>query len=378
MTDTKGDCVMNNKVKNIVVTLTFVVFMVVIVSMCVVSYFNPVEKSESERRPLAQFPEEITWDGVLDKTVIDKFEDYTVDQFPWREFFRSLKAKFQFNVLGLKENNGMTVVDGTIAKIESDFNPDLVDYSIGRLQYVYNKYLADNGGDKFVAIVPDKNYFLGRDYGYPAPDYAGLVEKVKEMLPGMTYVDIFECLELSDYYRTDTHWSQDKIGEVVDKLAAEMGISDRLSGSYEQKTLEGFKGVYYLQSALYPTPDTLVYLTNETLEACTVYDYETNKTYGIYNFEKFEGNDGYDFFLSGTRALLRIDNPNATTDEELIIFRDSFGSSLTPLLVEGYKSIYVVDIRYVMPDLLDKMIDFENKDVLYMYSAIVLNQKAFK
>ena len=75
---------------------------------------------------------------------------------------------------------------------------------------------------------------------------------------------------------------------------------------------------------------------------------------------------------------MRIDNPNATTDEELIVFRDSFGSSFIPLLAEGYKSIYVVDIRYVMPDLLDKMIDFENKDVLYMYSAIVLNQKAFK
>ena len=326
---------MNNKIKNIVVTLTFVVFMVVLVSMCVVAYFNPVETSESERRPLAQFPEEITWEGVLDKTVIDKFEDYTVDQFPMREFFRSLKAKFQLKVLNLKENNGLTEVDGTIAKIESDFNPALIDYSVGRLEYVYNKYLADNGGDKFVAIVPDKNYFLGRDYGYPAPDYAGLVETVKERLPGMTYVDIFECLELSDYYRTDTHWSQDKIGAVVDKLAAEMGISDRLSGQYRENRLEGFKGVYYLQSALHPTPDTLVYLTNDVLDACTVYDYETKKTYGIYNHELFNSNDGYNFFLSGTRALLRIDNPNATTDEELIIFRDSCGSSLTTLLVEG-------------------------------------------
>ena len=95
-------------------------------------------------------------------------------------------------------------------------------------------------------------------------------------------------------------------------------------------------------------------------------------------FVREDGNAGYDFFLSGTRALLRIDNPNASTDEELIIFRDSFGSSLSPLLVEGYKSIYIVDIRYVMPDMLGMMIDFEGKDVLMMYSALVLNQKAFK
>ena len=109
-----------------------------------------------------------------------------------------------------------------------------------------------------------------------------------------------------------------------------------------------------------------------------MFDYETGETRGIYDFEKLEGKDGYEFFLSGTKALLRVDNPNATTEDELIIFRDSFGSSISPLLVEGYKSVYLVDIRYVVPDLLNRLIDFENKDVLYLYSALVLNSKSFK
>ena len=369
---------MSNKIKNIVVTVTFVVFIAAFVLMCGYRYLNPVAESESERRPLAQFPTNITLDSVVNGDTIEKFEDYAVDQFPLREFFRTLKAKFVFNVLGLKENNGYAVQDDYIVKVESAFNADLIDYSVGRLEYVYNKFLADNGGNKYISIVPDKNYFLGRDYGYPAPDYAALAALVQERLPGMTYVDIFDALSLEDYYRTDTHWSQDKLEGVVEVLAEALGISDRLSGQYEKHELEGFKGVYYLQSALRPTPDTLVYLTNDILESCTVFDYETNKTYGIYNFEAFEGKDGYDFFLSGTKALLRIDNPNATTDKELIIFRDSFGSSLSPLLVEGYKSIYLVDIRYVMPDMLDKLIDFEGKDVLMMYSPLVLNNKAFK
>ena len=49
-----------------------------------------------------------------------------------------------------------------------------------------------------------------------------------------------------------------------------------------------------------------------------------------------------------------------------------------PLLAEGYKSIYVVDIRYIVPDYLGQLIDFEGKDILFIYSALVLNQKAFK
>ena len=77
-------------------------------------------------------------------------------------------------------------------------------------------------------------------------------------------------------------------------------------------------------------------------------------------------------------AICQLFDGKKVTDKELIIVRDSFGSSLAPLLAEGYKSIYVVDIRYVMPDMLGMFIDFEGKDVLFMYSALILNQKAFK
>ena len=369
---------MNNKIKNVVVTTVFACFMAFFVTFCTIAFFNPQKTSESERRPLAQFPQNITFDSIIDKTTIDAFDKYTVDQFPFREFFRSIKANFHLNVLNIKENNSLAVEDGYIAKIEQDFTPELLDYSIGRLQYVYSKYLENNSKDMFVTIVPEKNYYLGRDYGYPSPDYASLVQKLKGALPAMEYIDIFDCLELSDYYRTDTHWSQDKIDSAVLRLAEALGVKDRLSMSYTQHALDGFRGVYYGQSALYPEPDTLVYLTNDVLDACTVYDYETGKVGSVYDSELFYGNDGYNFFLSGTKALLRIDNPNATTSEELIIFRDSFGSSLSPLLAEGYKSIYLVDIRYVMPDALEAMIDFEGKDVLFMYSALILNQKAFK
>ena len=369
---------MNNKIKNIVVTMTMVVFLTLQIILCAVAFVHPAERSDSERRELAQFPKEITWTGILEKTTMDEFEAYTLDQFPFREFFRCIKAHFQMDVLRIKENNGLAVEDGYIAKIESEFNPGLVDYSIGRLEYIYEQYLSGSNEKTYVSIIPDKNYFFGKEFGYPAPDYDALVNKVRASLPGMTYIDLFDCLSLEDYYRTDTHWSQDKLGNVVNKLATEMEISDGLSGNYTEHRLEGFEGVYFSQSALYPQPDTLVYLTNDILDACTVFDYEDGETYGIYNQEQFEGEDSYNFFLSGTRALLRIDNPNATTDKELIIFRDSFGSSLAPLLVEGYKSVYLVDIRYVAPDFLGNLIEFEGKDVLFLYSASILDQKAFK
>ena len=50
-----------------------------------------------------------------------------------------------------------------------------------------------------------------------------------------------------------------------------------------------------------------------------------------------------------------------------------------PLLAEGYASIYVVDIRYVHPDIVTRMIgSVEGMDVLYILSTTVLNAKNFK
>ena len=69
-----------------------------------------------------------------------------------------------------------------------------------------------------------------------------------------------------------------------------------------------------------------------------------------------------------------MENPDAETDRELILFRDSFGSSIAPLLLHNYKKITLVDTRYVRPSLLGKLVDFEGADVLFLYSTLILNQ----
>ena len=374
---------MNNKIKNVVTTVVFVAFIAVFVVMCVFRSFEPVVYSSLEKRPMAQFPEDITWEGIVDKTVIDGFEDYTVDQFPLREFFRYIKAHFAMDVVGLKENNGYIVENGSIGQLTTEFSEDKVEYSIGRLVGMYNMYLKDNGGNKYVCIVPDKNYYFGKDYGYPTADYEGLVNDVKEALPDMEYIDIFDDLTLDSYYKTDWHWNQKELLGVLDTLGKEMGFADRLSGVYTENVLEDYRGGYWDMSGLYPVKaENMTYLTNDVLNACTVYDKAENVTTGLYNPALYESYTQYDFFLSagegGFRSIQRIDNPNATTDKELIVVRDSFGSSLIPLMAEGYKTIHVVDIRSIPYLLLRMHVDFEGKDVLYLFSTMTLNNNEIK
>ena len=79
-------------------------------------------------------------------------------------------------------------------------------------------------------------------------------------------------------------------------------------------------------------------------------------------------------FLSGASPLIVIENPNAETEKELVVFRDSFGSSMAPLLVSDYRKVTLVDTRYIAPRLIGNFVSFDGADVLFLYSTLVLNQ----
>lgn len=327
--------------------------------------------SLSERRKLAQFPE-FSWEELVDGDWITDFEDYTLDQFPFRDAMRSVKAYVQKNLFLQKDNNDVYVVDGNVSKLDYPLNENSVVKAADKFDSLYEKYMADSDVKLYMSVIPDKNYFMAEQNGYLSIDYDRMIRVLQENTD-ITYIDIIPYLELGDYYRTDSHWSQEKLLDVAEVLAEGMGVADRLSGEYETKELSPFYGVYYGQSALSLEPDTIYYLTNEVIENCTTYNAENGETTSVYDEAKFANMDPYDVFLSGATPLLTITNPAGEKGKELIVFRDSFGSSITPLLIEAYETITLVDIRYMRSELLPQFIEFTDQDVLFLYSTMILN-----
>ena len=239
---------------------------------------------------------------------------------------------------------------------------------------MYETYLKDTGSKVFTAVIPDKGYYLAAPNGYPAMDYDLLLKTVEKELPFATHIDITGTLSAKDYYFTDTHWRQEKLLPTAQKICDALGVTSPKAEDFTSVKLDRpFYGVYYGQAALPMESEDLYYLESDLLKNCQVYNYETGKFAPVYDLSKAEGNDPYDIFLSGPQSLLRIENPNATTDKELIVFRDSFGSSLAPLLAQGYKTITLVDIRYLDSRMLGKFLEFNGQDVLFLYSTLVLN-----
>ena len=337
------------------------------------SWFGPAkEVSDSERRPLAQMPA-VTLESVGNGRFMKDFESYSLDQFPLRDNFRTVKSLFHYHILGQKDNNDIYLHEGYAAKQEYPLNPDSVNHALERFNHIYDKYLE--GSKVYMTVVPDKGYYLAEKAGQLSLDYGTLFDLMKNGMPWAEYIDLTGSLSLTDYYRTDTHWRQENLFPAAQTICDAMGISapEQIRSRAVDRP---FYGVYYGQAALPMEPDVLAVLEAEYLKDCTVFDHETGKTTAVYDMTKLDSRDLYDVYLSGARAMLTIDNPHGKADRELIVFRDSFGSSMVPLLIRDYSKVTLVDTRYISSDLLDQFVDFHGQDVLFLYSSLILNSSS--
>lgn len=361
---------MKDNIKNIIVTVSF---FVIVCGLMLANIIMPdSEFSFSERRKLMPVPE-YSAKKLFSGELFEEFEKYSLDQFILRDRFRSLKAFSTFYLFNQRDYNNIYIVDGSINKIVYPLNENSVLNAANKLNEVYGKYLQ--GMNVGYAIIPDKNYFVASKNGYLAMDYDKMMEIMNKNVNNMKYIDLFGCLSFADYYKTDIHWSQERIINVADRILKEMSNDTCLKDvQYIKRELYPFYGSFYGQAALKLEPDTLIYLTNSRLENAVVFDYESMSYSKVYMPDMFGGMDSYDVFLSGAKALITVDNPEGDSNKELILFRDSFGSSIAPLLLAGYSKITLVDLRYISTELLGNYIDFSlNQDVLFLYNTQVIN-----
>mgnify|MGYP004609361135 FL=1 len=345
--------------KNKIITYLFVGYLTVFSILGIL--FKDKDISYSERRNLSKIPK-----IEFNSNYVTKLDKYFLDQFPFRDSFRMVKASYNYKVLNMLDNNNIYVKDNYIFK--SDYPTDLASISKFNNHIEAMKDLFSNS-NIYTMIIPDKNYYLDDKY-FLNIDYDYIYDVIKDENIG-SFIDIRDIMELSDYYETDTHWKEEKLNKVILKMSSVMNFSyhDVL---YEKNIFNSFYGVYYGQAAINRSPEKLVYLTSSEFTGVTVKYLEDTNFSGIYNEDKLNGLDSYDVYLDGANSLIEITNSNVD-NKSLLVFRDSFGSSLVPLLIPYYSKITVVDNRYINSSNFMKLIDSNYDDVLFLYSTLIVN-----
>lgn len=329
--------------------------------------------SETERRPLAESPR-FSAQTVLNGSFFRQTEAWVTDHFPAREVFRGLKAFWQLRVMGEPENNGLTLVDGSVVKLEKQINEASVAYAGERLQTALAAIPQQGDCRLYYALIPDKSSFLGK-LGYPTLDLEQMERQLGQALPGAKPILLADLLSLSDYYQTDPHWRQECLLPVAERLLEALGRGENLSGAeFRQRSCGSFRGAYAGQWALPLPEEKIICLEGSPISDCYAVDLETGKRLPLYDPEGCDSRDRYTLFLGGSKGLLRLENPTVTESGELIVFRDSFGSSIAPLLSSGYRRITLIDLRYVSPSVLRRYLRLDGQDVLFLFSVTLLNQ----
>jgi len=319
------------------------------------------EVSRSERRRLAQLP-------PLSSGFSDKLEEYMLDQFPLREQLRTVNSLVRLYGLGQADIHGIYLQGGGAFRMDGPLQEKQVRHAAAVFSAVQEKYFPSLPAH--YVIVPDKN--AKAETGRPRLDTETMRGIVREALPGMTEIDIWDLLSADDYYKTDPHWRQERLLPVAAAICEALGAD--APGTFTEKTLSPFYGAYYGQAALPMAPDTLTYLESADTKAAKVTGPELDGAQPVYRPELLDGTDGYDVFLSGAQAVLTVTSPNVHNGRHLVLFRDSFGSSLAPLLLGSFERITLVDLRYISAARLADYADLSDAtDVLYLCSTAVWN-----
>lgn len=358
---------MLEKTKNMLILVLLGGFVCVLSLTCILK--KPQAISYSERRKLAQFPQ-MNIENMQSGKFTQEFERYASDQFPLRDTFLQLNVYYTKDILQKKDINQLYIRLKDVIAMEYPLHKASLQHAAKLWKSIQQTYLAE-ANHVYYSIIPDKSYFLS-DEEYLKLDYAAFFEEMHRQVGDMTYIDILPYLQLTDYYRSDPHWRQEKIIDVAQVLGEHMGVS--IASDYTIEKVDApFYGSYYARSFGMLKAEDMYYVTNDAMQQYRVYDYQNQREIPIYDPTKAKGKDPYEFYLSGPLSYLTIENPTVQNGRELVIFRDSFASSIAPLLASGYQKISLLDIRYLPSSMLGSYVDFSGKDVLFLYSTSVLN-----
>ena len=345
--------------KNKIITILFITYIFTFSIFGII--LKDQEISYTERRKLQDFPK-----FTLDNEYINKIDKYLLDHFPLRDKFRSVKANFNYYVLQRLDNNNIYLKDNYIFK--SNYPTNIKSIS-NFINHVNNTSVNFKNNNIYLMVIPDKNYYLNED-NFLSIDYNYIYNEISKL--NVLNIDVREVLSLEDYYETDTHWKQEKLEKVIKKMSKKMKF-DYKKEIYKENVYNNFYGVYYGESAISRKAEKLIYLTNNNLDKLKVSYLENKNLNTIYNLDKLESIDSYEVYLDGASSFLEIYNNSSNTDKELIVFRDSFASSLIPLLTSYYKKITLIDNRYITSSNYLDLIENNNQDILFIYSTLIVN-----
>lgn len=284
----------------------------------------------TENRRLVSFPE-IKKAGRWNQEWLQEAGQYFEDHFAFRPYF--VTADSEIMGRGFQVSNVDTVIDGDdgwlyyTATVKDYLGEDTLSerevYNILHNLSLLKQYVEDQGGRFLFTVAPNKNSLYGEHMPYYAGRKAGGTKNIELLKAGfeekeIPYADLFSVFEDEKevlYLKRDSHWNQKGAVLACNKILDSLGKKHE---TYETVPAVRTKTEYGdLNLMLYPK--SAVPEWNYQYEKEPSYRYVTD-------------------FQSVEDAWIRTSNDQG--EGSLLMFRDSFGNTLLPLMADTYKEGY--------------------------------------
>lgn len=336
-----------NKIKKVITIL----LCVGILSLSIWLLLSPKKDfSENENRYLAKFPV-LSAKNMLDGTYTESLSDWLADHFPQRDFFVGLKSQTEI-LSGRKEINHIYIAKEDYL-IEQYAQPQNTQRIIDTLTRFYEK-VSQAEVNINLMLVPTA-VTIHKDLlpqNAPASNQLETAQSIYTAT-GIPKIDCTEFLftgvsEGQLYYRTDHHWTT--LGAYYGYLAfcAAKNLQPvSLTSLQEQTVTEDFAGTLYSKVNDYNhKKDSITVYTNPEDHLTVTYTDTGEVSDSLYNFDYLTEKDKYSLFLNNIHSLIEIENQTSSSEDVLMLIKDSYANSIVPFLAHHYRKIYVFDTRY--------------------------------
>lgn len=345
----------------------WVIFIFVFFSLNLLS--EDVAFSEMENRSLAQKPT-FNWDRLLEGRFSSKYEKYVNDQFFGRVTWVQMKSQMDL-WLGQRESNGVYFgADDYLIEAFQLASEDVVNQNLMAINE-FSKELKTS-----FLMVPNAVSVLSEKLPNNAPvidQQSSIVNFFSQLRPDILTVNAYESLkgqaEETLYYKNDHHWTT--LGAYYTFLQWANVMDLEVDLDYEiLNVTEAFDGTLSAKSGFKARSlDTIeVYLPQTDVQYVVTYVEEQQKTTTVYQTDDLSGRDKYAIFLGGNHSLVKIQT-TSSSENRLLVIKDSYANAFIPFLIPYYDEILVVDPRYYFDDL-EELIEKERiNELLYLYNV---------
>jgi hypothetical protein len=340
--------------------------------------------SEQENRRLTAFPK-LSISTILDRSFMTEFEKYFSDNFFARTSFVFSKSRIE-SMTGKKEINGVYILPNKFLIKSNEIDQDIVDNNIKAINSFYEK----NNMSVTLAIVPTaiEIYKDEIDANAPKPYQKKEIEKIYAKLDKKVQsVDLINPLYAAKsdyiYYKTDHHYTSLGAYITYNSTIKSLDVTPIPLEKWDiKRASDKFNGTLYSKTLLNPeikdTIDLYTYPKGSKLESVISVEKGKQKETKSIFFDSFLNHKNkYEVFLgksSYTKITTKLKN-----GKKLLIFRDSFGTSLMQFFFTHYEQITIIDLRMTDQKLDElKYSDFEKVLIVYSNDTFVQDKSLQK